>query len=57
VEVEEFDHSDGDGMDVDMEVLGVVVTLEVSNMQYNSLRCKIILVYHPLQSSNSERLL
>jgi hypothetical protein len=48
VEVEEFDHGDGDGMGVDMEVLGV------SSTPYNSLCCEILLAFHALQSSNSE---
>jgi hypothetical protein len=41
VEVEEFEHGDGDGMGVGMEVLGGVVTVDVSNMPYNSL-CFVI---------------
>jgi hypothetical protein len=57
VEVEEFDHSDGDGMGVGMEVLGGVVTLEVPNVPYNSLCCEILLVFHPLKSSSYHRLL
>jgi hypothetical protein len=41
VEVQEFERGNGDGMGVDMEVIGGVVTVDVSNMPYNSL-CFVI---------------
>jgi hypothetical protein len=45
VKVHEFDHGDRDGMGVDMEVLGGIVTPEVSNMPYNSSCCEILLSF------------
>jgi hypothetical protein len=55
VEIEEFEHGDGDGMSVDMECLEVWGLKKFLCHKILCVAFLFPLVFQPLQSSNSER--